>query len=92
MRRLIPIAAISLCAAGFLRESLIAIYRQENGPPGAEHPWDWWAEFFLAAALIIAGVLALGRVPKPLRRRKARRPLIPRGEQGKTAKRRARSG
>jgi uncharacterized BrkB/YihY/UPF0761 family membrane protein len=89
---LAPAAAITLCAAGFVRESAIAIYRQDHGPAGAEHPWDWHAEFFLIAILVILAFFALGRVAKPVRRRKARASLIGSGEHGKPAKRRARSG
>jgi hypothetical protein len=92
VRWLIPGAALAVCAVGFTHESLVAIYRQEHGPPGAEHPWDFRAEFFLAAALLILAVMALGRVNKPIQRRKARPRLIRPPERAKSAKGRPGSG
>ncbi len=62
------------CLGGFLQNTKTALYRQKYGPPGAEHPYDFWAEGFLSVGLVGLGVAVLGTVPRPARRfRKAAR-------------------
>lgn len=84
MRSLLSALVLVLLAWGFVHNTRIAINNQRYGPPGAEHPWDWWAEGCLA--LVLGAVLALTR-PSPRRWRKTIRHT---GEKGAGRARRRR--
>ncbi|BDI30679.1 hypothetical protein CCAX7_27300 [Capsulimonas corticalis] len=93
------------CVFGFAHNSAIAVYRQANLPPGAEHPWDFYANGFLCVGLLsLAGIYLTrteeaparrlsGRVPTAKAWRALRPELVLRFPIPKMAKRtRARSG
>ena len=103
--RLLLCAGLIGCVYGFAKNSAIAVQRQANLPPGAEHPWDFYANGFLCAGLLALAAIYLTRTDeRPLRLLKGRVPtanawrsrrpeLILRIPVPKTAKRtRARSG
>lgn len=77
-----------LCGAGFVHFTAVALYRQEHGVIGAEHPWDFWAEGCIVLAIVaVALLLARAEHIRPMRWRKARPTST-----GQGAKRRRRVG
>ena len=64
-------ALVAASLFGFWRLTLLTLYKQKHFAPGAEHPWDWYADACLALALVALAVLVLNRDeprPAPTRR------------------------
>lgn len=92
-------AGLIVCVYGFATNSAIAVQRQQNLPPGAEHPWDFYANGFLFVGMLsLAGIyltrtetrpprLLNGRLPTAKAWRTRRPELILRIPIPKTAKR-----
>ena len=103
--RILLCAGLIGCVIGFAQNSAIAVHRQEFLPPGAEHPWDFYANGFLCVGLLALAGIYLTRTddapPRPFTKRipsanawrKLRPELVLRFPIPKKAKRtRARSG
>ena len=83
---------MTVLLAGFVTETRTAMRFQAQGPPGAEHPYDWQAWACLSGAMVLLGVLFLTR-PAPRRWRKTPKYAQNLARTGsKAAKRRRRSG
>ena len=66
--------ALLLCAVGFVRYSLIALYQQAHFAPDSVHPYDGYAVGCLFLGMMaLAGILLSLREPPPMRWRRARR-------------------
>jgi len=75
-RLLVPLSlslALLLCAIGFVRYSLIALYQQAHFAPDSVHPYDGYAVGCLFLGMMaLAGILLSLREPPPMRWRRAR--------------------
>ena len=78
---------------GFIDNTRVALDLEAHAPPGAEHPYDFYAEGCLGGALLVLAVLFMSR-PTPRRWRKSARRRAQNGAflGAKVAKRRRRSG
>ncbi|MCW3061349.1 MAG: hypothetical protein JWQ02_3170 [Capsulimonas sp.] len=55
--RILLCASLIGCVYGFAANSAIVVQRQAVLPPGAEHPWDFYANGFLCIGLLaLAGI------------------------------------
>lgn len=65
-------AGMAVLLYGFVVNTRTALDIQAHAPPGAEHPYDFYAEGYLGGVLLLLAILFLSR-PTPRRWRKTAR-------------------